>query len=64
LKNAWLTKTGYQRPGIPQGLPVETARLRADALDKRINALVLAAAGETKARTSKIAKAGVIREAK
>lgn len=64
LKNAWLTKTGYQRPGIPQGLPVETARLRADALDKRINALVLAAAGETKARTSKIAKAGVVPEAK
>ncbi len=32
LRNAWLTKTGHKRPGLPAGLPLEQAENRANAL--------------------------------
>lgn len=28
LRNAWLTKTGHKRPGLPEGLPLEQAEVR------------------------------------
>lgn len=32
LKHAWLTKTGYTRPGIPAGIPLDQAEKQATAL--------------------------------
>ena len=32
LRNAWLTKTGHKRPGLPVGLPLEQAENRANTL--------------------------------
>ena len=32
LRNAWLTKTGHKRPGLPEGLSVEQAEIRANGL--------------------------------
>lgn len=32
LRNAWLTKTGHKRPGLPEGLPIEQAENRSNAL--------------------------------
>jgi len=32
LRNAWLTKTGHKRPGLPEGLPLEQAENRSNAL--------------------------------
>lgn len=32
LRNAWLTKTGHKRPGLPVGLPIEQAENRSNAL--------------------------------
>ncbi|MCX6918863.1 MAG: GDSL-type esterase/lipase family protein [Verrucomicrobia bacterium] len=32
LRNAWLTKTGHKRPGLPVGLPLEQAENRSNAL--------------------------------
>lgn len=39
LKDAWLTATGHQRPGMKPGLPLAQAEPQADALTARINAL-------------------------
>jgi pimeloyl-ACP methyl ester carboxylesterase/lysophospholipase L1-like esterase len=39
LKDAWLTATGPQRPGMQPGQPLELARLKANALDVEINSL-------------------------
>lgn len=33
LKLAWLTATGHKRPGVPAGLPLETAQAEAEKLD-------------------------------
>jgi lysophospholipase L1-like esterase len=37
---SWLSKVGHQRPGIPPGLSLDEARLRADELDRRIRELL------------------------
>ena len=36
LKDAWLTDTGHQRPGMKQGLALEEAKREADRLDAEI----------------------------
>ncbi len=36
LTDAWLTETGHQRPGMPQGLPLEEAKAKAAELDAKI----------------------------
>jgi lysophospholipase L1-like esterase len=40
LKNAWLTATGHQRPGMKPGLPLDEAQRRAVVLDGQIRALM------------------------
>lgn len=37
LKDAWLTKTGHKRPGIPKGLPINEAVSKAAMIDKQLN---------------------------
>jgi pimeloyl-ACP methyl ester carboxylesterase len=39
LKDAWLTATGHQRPGMARGLPLAEAQERAVVLDQKIRAL-------------------------
>lgn len=39
LKDAWLTQTGHQRPGMNKGLPMAEAQAQADALAAQIRAL-------------------------
>lgn len=39
LRDAWLTETGHRRPGLPTGLPIETARERASAIDAELRRL-------------------------
>jgi S-methylmethionine-dependent homocysteine/selenocysteine methylase len=39
LKLAWLSSTKHTRPGIPQGLPVADAEIKALELDKEIREL-------------------------
>lgn len=39
LKDAWLTATRHQRPGMRSGLPLEQAGVRAAELDRQIRAL-------------------------
>jgi lysophospholipase L1-like esterase/pimeloyl-ACP methyl ester carboxylesterase len=39
LRDAWLTATGHQRPGIARGLPLAEAEKRAAVLDEKIRAL-------------------------
>ena len=39
LKDAWLTATGHQRPGMQKGMPLEQAQLKASALDEEISRL-------------------------
>jgi lysophospholipase L1-like esterase len=36
LKNAWLTATGHERPGMKPGLPLDEAERQAGRLDKQI----------------------------
>ncbi len=40
LKDAWLTETGHQRPGVNKGLPLAEAQSKAAELSARIEALV------------------------
>ncbi len=35
FKQAWLTRTGHKRPGLPNGLPLEQANVEAERLMKR-----------------------------
>lgn len=39
LRDAWLTFTGYTRPGVKEGLPLPEAEAKAAELDKQIRAL-------------------------
>lgn len=39
LKDAWLTDTGHQRPGVAKGLPLAEAQAQAAELEKQIRAL-------------------------
>ena len=39
LKDAWLTDTGHQRPGMNKGLPLAEAQTKADDLARQIRAL-------------------------
>ena len=39
LKDAWLTATGHDRPGMKAGLPLDEAGRQAQTLDERIDAL-------------------------
>jgi lysophospholipase L1-like esterase len=39
LKDAWLTETGHQRPGMNKGLPLPEAQAKAAALSKKIQDL-------------------------
>lgn len=32
LRNAWLSKSGHKRPGLPEGMPLEQAEARSNAL--------------------------------
>jgi hypothetical protein len=32
LRNAWLSKSGHKRPGLPEGIPLEQAEARSNAL--------------------------------
>lgn len=36
LRDAWLTRTGHQRPELPEGLPLEAAQAKAAELDREI----------------------------
>ena len=40
LRDAWLTETGHQRPGLNKGLPLAEAQARAAKLDARASELV------------------------
>ena len=40
LKDAWLTATGHKRPGMKQGLPLNEAQSKANAIESRIQALL------------------------
>ena len=42
LKDAWLTDTGHQRPGMSKGLPLAEAQARAAALEQQIRELAQA----------------------
>lgn len=39
LKLAWLSQTGHQRPGIPQGLSIEEAQEKVAGINREIKAL-------------------------
>lgn len=39
MKDAWLTSTGHQRPGMKTGLPLREAKKKAKQIQKEINAL-------------------------
>jgi lysophospholipase L1-like esterase len=40
LRNAWLTHTGHERPGLPEGLSIAEAKEKAEAIDKEIASLL------------------------
>ena len=40
LKLAWLSQTGHQRPGIPQGLSIEEAEEKVKMINLRIQSLL------------------------
>lgn len=40
MKDAWLTRTGHQRPGMKTGLPWREAKRKAKKIQKEINALI------------------------
>ena len=39
LRDAWLTETGHQRPGMSKGLPIAEAQAKAEELQKNIQTL-------------------------
>lgn len=41
LKDAWLTETGHQRPGMAKGLPLAEAQQKAAELSRKIDALTV-----------------------
>jgi lysophospholipase L1-like esterase len=41
MKDAWLTMTGHQRPGMKTGLPMEEARVKANAIGQSLQALLI-----------------------
>lgn len=40
LRSAWLTHTGHQRPGLPEGLSVAKAKRKVKRIDKKIASLL------------------------
>ncbi len=40
LKNAWLSQTGHQRPGLPEGLSMPEAEQKLEKINKEINLLL------------------------
>ena len=40
LRDAWLTATGYKRPGLPVGLPLDEALKKSDEMGSAIDSLV------------------------
>lgn len=40
LKDAWLTETGHQRPGMGRGVPIAEATAKAEAWEREIQALL------------------------
>jgi hypothetical protein len=40
MKNAWLTFTGYKRPGMKTGLPLNEAQIKSDELQSQIQHLL------------------------
>ncbi len=40
LKNAWLSSTGHQRPGLPAGMPLNEAKQQSVLLEKQIHKLL------------------------
>jgi hypothetical protein len=45
MKDAWLTETGHQRPGMKKGLPLAEAQVQAAELDARLRAALQALPG-------------------
>jgi hypothetical protein len=39
MRDAWLTATGHQRPGVRAGLPLAEAQAKARAIDAQLAAL-------------------------
>jgi lysophospholipase L1-like esterase/pimeloyl-ACP methyl ester carboxylesterase len=50
LKDAWLTETGHQRPGMNKGLPLAQAQEKAAQLGRQINALAMTTPAPTAKR--------------
>lgn len=50
MRDAWLTDTGYERPGLSPGLPIEDAIKKAAELDSQIHKLVVPLPGKKSAR--------------
>ena len=42
MKDAWLTWTGHKRPEMPVGLPIEEARVKAEAIRQQLRGLLRA----------------------
>lgn len=49
LRDAWLTDTGFKRPGIKKGLPLREAEAKASMLDGQIRRLAKPHSAETTA---------------
>lgn len=42
LRDAWLTSTGHKRPGLPVGMPLDSALRKSEAIGQRVDSLVRA----------------------
>ncbi|GAB3232150.1 SGNH/GDSL hydrolase family protein [Algoriphagus aestuariicola] len=40
LRNAWLTQTGHQRPGLAEGMPIEEAKNQISSINQEINSVL------------------------
>jgi hypothetical protein len=45
LRDAWLTATKYKRPGLPVGLPLDSAMQKSNVMGKSIDSLVVIGGG-------------------
>jgi len=53
MRDAWLTATKYQRPGLPVGLPLDRATFISDSLKTRIHDLIDNAPGQNMNKPNK-----------
>jgi lysophospholipase L1-like esterase len=42
LRDAWLTSTGHKRPGLPVGMPLDSAMRKSEEMGVRLDSLVIA----------------------